>query len=55
MVELEIVERWQHSQDVEVFYNSKLRRLVFKKFKFMYSKDVDQQINNPYLDLQGYG
>lgn len=54
-MELAVVERWQHGQDVELFYNSSMRRLILKKFQYMYSKGVDDLITYPYIDLQGYG
>ncbi|CAG9322635.1 unnamed protein product [Blepharisma stoltei] len=54
-MELGLVERWQHGQDVELFYNPSQRRLILKKFQYMYSKGVDDLVTYPYIDLQGYG
>lgn len=50
-MELGIIEKWQHGSAVEMFYNSSQRRLVFKKFNYMYSKGVDDLKTYPYLDL----
>ena len=53
-MDLGIIEKWQHSPTVELFYNSLQRRLVFKKFNYIYSKDVDNYKSYPYIDLQEF-
>lgn len=53
-MELGIVEKWQHSQQVELFYNSTQRKLVFKKFNYIYSKGVDDFHSYPYIDLRDF-
>ena len=53
-MDLNIVEKWQHGSSVELFYNSLQRRLAFKKFNYIYSKDVDDLKVFPYLDLQEF-
>ena len=53
-MELGIIEKWQYNTSVELFYNSLQRRLVFKKFNYIYSKDVDDSKSHPYLDLQDF-
>lgn len=54
-MDLAVIERWQHSKDVELFYNSSARTIVFKKYSFVYSKGVDDLISQPYIDLDHYG
>lgn len=53
-MELEIIEKWQQGPSVELFYNSLQRRLVFKKFNYLYSKGVDDNKSHPYIDLQDF-
>ena len=50
-----MIERWQHSAEVELFYNAMERKLVFKKYHFIYSKGVDDLVSYPYLNLDPYG
>jgi hypothetical protein len=54
LMELEIIEKWQQGPSVELFYNSLQRRLVFKKFNYLYSKGVDDNKSHPYIDLQDF-
>ena len=49
-----IIEKWQHSPTVELFYNSLQRRLIFKKFNYLYSKGVDDCKSFPYIDLEDF-
>ena len=54
-MELEIIERWQHNRDVEVFFNAAERKLLFKKYNFLYCKGVDERTAYPYHNIEGYG
>lgn len=53
-MDLSVVEKWQHSPQVELFYNTAQRKLVFKKYSYIYSKGVDDFHSYPYLDLRDY-
>jgi hypothetical protein len=53
-MDLSVVERWQHTAQVELFYNSSERRLAFKKYNFIYAKNVDSLQSNPYIDLHDF-
>jgi hypothetical protein len=54
MVELRIIERWDNTQDFELFYNTKDRRITFKKQNLLSSKDLNTNEYHPYIDLQPY-
>lgn len=54
MVELRIIERWDNTQDFELFYNTKDRRITFKKSNLLSSKDLNTNEYHPYIDLQPY-
>ena len=54
-MDFEIVEQWQHNQDVELFYNNTQRKLTFKKYHFLYSKGIDDLVSYPYYDIEGFG
>ncbi len=53
-MDLAIVEKWQNSPQVEIFYDSAERKLVFKKHNYVYTKGVDDLKANSYKDLQDY-
>ena len=54
LMDLAIVEKWQTGPQVELFYDLHERKLVFKKYNFVYSKGVDDLKSNPYKDLQDF-
>jgi hypothetical protein len=51
MVEYQVSERWQHTSEVELFWDTEQRKLLFKKQKFLYSITLDTNTPNPYIDL----
>lgn len=53
-MELCAIEKWQHGDSVEIFFNSLQRHLVFKKYNFIYSKGVDDTKSHPYVDLREF-
>lgn len=46
------VERWQQTADVEVFYDLSTRKLLYKKYNWVYTQCVDSGVRNRYQDLQ---
>ena len=46
------VERWQQTADVEVFYDLSTRKLLYKKYNWVYTQSVDSGVRNKYQDLQ---
>ena len=54
-MELTVLERWQHTPEVEVFYDIWERRIHFKKHQFIYSLRLHDLVSNPYIDLQSFG
>jgi hypothetical protein len=55
ILEYKKCKRWHQTTDVELFWDSQNRRLIFKKLKFLGSTVLDTGQQNPYIDLQGYG
>lgn len=45
------VERWQHTPDVEVFYDLSARKMLYKKYTWIYTQCVDSGQRNDYHDL----
>jgi len=50
-MELTTVEKWQHTPDVEVFLDPVDRKIIFKKFSFIYTLGLDDHVPNKYQDL----
>jgi hypothetical protein len=48
------VERWQQTKDVEVFYDLSYRKIMYKKFNWVYTQSVDSGQSNKYADLQNF-
>lgn len=49
---LTIVQRWQQTADVEVFYDLSMRKLVYKKYNWLYTQNVDTGLTNKYVELR---
>lgn len=54
-MELSLLERWQHTSEVEVFHDIWERRIAFKKHQFMYSLRLQDLGANAYVDLGSFG
>ena len=50
---LSVVERWQQTADVEVFYDLTQRKITYKKYAWLYSQSVDTGESTRYSELQG--
>ena len=48
-----VVERWQQTADVEVFYDIIQRKITYKKYAWLYSQSVDSGRSTRYSELQG--
>lgn len=50
---LSVVERWQQTADVEVFYDHSQRRITYKKYAWIYSQSVDSGQSTSYTEVPG--
>ena len=49
---LATVQRWQQTADVEVFYDLSTRKLIYKKYNWLYTQSVDTGETNKYVELK---
>lgn len=51
IMEVKTVERWQQTGDVEVFVDEGERKVVFKKFGYVYAVGLEEGVGGRYQDL----